>query len=216
MIRNERRKEAGRGRRRASTLVAIVALTACLSTAAASADHQTKMGGAHWGRYRWNDAVMSPERAFWLFDRTGNETMSRAIVQWVNSWNGQRNLNVKKAPLVMYLKDYANVGRCQNVGWAGFSFAMFCSGNPGTTGITSLAWVGGHIVNPYIIVRPDGLNYGQLFTAVTHEMGHMLGLSHRPEVGTTMHANANFDGQIHWYDQHDLDALNAMYNTHVD
>jgi len=31
-----------------------------------------------------------------------------------------------------------------------------------------------------------------------------------------MHANANFDGQIHWYDQHDLDALNALYAYHPD
>ena len=31
-----------------------------------------------------------------------------------------------------------------------------------------------------------------------------------------MHANANFDGQIHWYDQHDLDALNALYGGHAD
>lgn len=66
------------------------------------------------------------------------------------------------------------------------------------------------MATPYVIVRPGGLNYGQHFPALTHEMAHVLGLSHRPEVGATMHANSNLDGQIRWYDQHDLDALNAL------
>jgi len=216
MIRMGCTRRGGPGARRATILVATVALAACLMTGTATADHQTKNGNVHWGRYRWNNAVVSTERVFWLFDRTGNPTMNQAIQQWVQSWNGQRNLNVKSAPAVMYHLDNANVGQCKNFSWPGYSFTTFCAGDPGTTGIASLQWISGHIMTPYVVVRPGGLNYGQLFTAITHEMGHVMGLSHRPEVGATMHANANFDGQIHWYDQHDLDAMNALYAGHPD
>ena len=188
----------------------------CLTTGTASADHQTKNGGVHWGRYRWANSVASTQRIFLLWDRTGNPMMHQAIQQWVQSWNGQRDLNVRSAPSVVYYLDDANVGKCANYASPGYSFMTFCAGNPGTTGVTGLQWSGLHIMNPYVIVRPDGLNYGQLFTAITHEMGHVLGLSHRPEVGVTMNANSNFDGQIHWYDQHDLDGLNALYGTHAD
>jgi len=201
-------------------VIATMAIFACLatslSTGTASADHQTKNGGVHWGRYRWGAGVASPERIFWILDRTGNPTMQQAIQQWVQSWNGQRNLNVKSAPRVMYLQDNAWIGACGNFNMVGYSFITFCSGDPGTTGVTGLLWSGSHITNPYVIVRPGGLNYGQLFTAITHEMGHVLGLSHRPEVGKTMHANANFNGHTNWYDQHDLDALNALYGGHAD
>ena len=212
MIRNLRTRGGGR----AIAAIATVAIFACLTTGTASADHQTKNGGVHWGRYRWANALASPERMFWIFDRTGNPTMHKAIQQWVQSWNGQRNLNVKLAPAVLYLQDDANVGQCGNFGMAGYSFITFCAGDPGTTGITGLQWSGAHIMTPYVIVRPGILNYGQLFTAITHEMGHVLGLGHRPEVGVTMNANSNFDGQIHWYDQHDLDGLNALYGGHAD
>lgn len=214
----KRNKDSRTARRsvRATTVVAVVALLACLMSGTASADHQTKNGGVHWGRYRWNNAIVSTERVFWLFDRTGNPTMNQAIQQWVQSWNGQRNLNVKSAPAVMYHLDNANVGQCKNFAWPGYSFTTFCAGDPGTTGVTSLQWSGSHIMTPYVIVRPGSLNYGQLFTAIAHEMGHVFGLAHRPEVGKVMHANANFNGQVNWYDQHDLDALNALYGGHAD
>ena len=176
MIRIGARDEAGRAHDGPPSWSPTVALVACLTTGTASADHQTKNGGVHWGRYRWANTVASTERVFWLFDRTGNPTMNQAIQQWVQSWNGQRNLNVRSAPAVMYLLDNANVGQCENFSWPGYSFMTFCAGDPGTTGIASLTWIGGHIVNPYVIVRPGGLNYGQLFTAVTHEMGHVMGL----------------------------------------
>ena len=191
-------------------------LTTSLSTGTASADHQTKNGGVHWGRYRWSNTVVAPDRQFWLVDRTGNAMMHQAILQWVQSWNGQRNLNVKGAPLVLLTQDDANIGQCTNFGTSGYSFITVCVGNPGTTGITSLQWIGSHMATPYVVVRPTNLNYGQLFTALTHEMGHVLGLSHRPEAGKTMHANSNFNGQVNWYDQHDLDALNALYGGHAD
>ncbi len=197
-------------------MAAAVVIVACLTTGTASADHQTKNGGVHWGRYRWNNAVVSTERVFWLFDRTGNQMMHQALQQWVQSWNGQRNLNVRSAPAVMYHQDDANIGQCKNFGWPGYSFTTVCVGDPGTTGVTGLQWVGAHIMTPYVVIRPGTLNYGQMFTAITHEMGHVFGLSHRPESGQVMHANANFDGQIHWYDQHDLDALNALYAGHPD
>ena len=201
-------------------VIATVAIFACLATnlsaGTAAADHQTKNGGVHWGRYRWANAVASPERMFWIFDRTGNPTMQKAIQQFVQSWNGQRNLNVKLAPAILYYQDNASVGQCGNFGMSGYSFITFCSGDPGTTGITGLQWSGSHIMTPYVIVRPGILNYGQLFTAITHEMGHVFGLSHRPEVGATMHANSNFNGAVNWFDQHDLDALNALYGGHAD
>ncbi len=203
-------------RGRVTTLVAMVALFGCLMTGTASADHQTKNGNVHWGRYRWSDTVVSTDRVFWLVDRTGNAMMHQAILQWVQSWNHQRNLNVKGAPLVLLTQDDANIGQCKHFGTVGYSFMTVCAGDPGKTGIASLQWIGSHLATPYVIVRPGNLNYGQLFTALTHEMGHVLGLSHRPEVGATMHANSNFDGVIHWYDQHDLDALNALYRTHTD
>ena len=216
MIRKQSTRCGTPNARRATVVVAAVALFACLMTGTAQADHQTKNGGAHWGRYRWNNTVVATDRSFWLFDRTGNPLMHQAIQQWVQSWNAQRNLNVKGAPSVMYYQDDANVGQCKNFAWPGYSFTTICAGDPGTTGITSLQWVGAHIVTPYVLIRPANLNFGQMFTAVTHEMGHVFGLSHRPEVGQVMHANSNFDGAIHWYDQHDLDAINALYSGHTD
>jgi len=206
----------GRRRRRMAGVVIGAMFFACLMSGTASADHQTKNGGVHWGRYRWAGAVQSTERIFWLFDRTGNPMMHQALQQWVQSWNGQRNLNVKSAPLVAYYQDDRYVGQCGNYNYPGHSFMTFCAGDPGTTGIASLQWVGAHVSSAYVLIRPTGLNYGQMFTAITHEMGHVMGLSHRPEAGATMHANGNFDGQIHWYDQHDLDALTALYGSHPD
>ena len=171
---------------------------ACLTTGTARAVSPTKNGGPHWGRYRWSNQVVSTDRVFWLVDRTGNVQMHKAILQWVQSWNNQRNLNVKSAPLVLLTQDDANIGQGKNFGTSGFSFITVCAGDPGTTGIASLQWVGAHMATPYVIVRPGGLNYGQHFPALTHEMAHVLGLSHRPEVGATMHANSNLDGQIRW------------------
>jgi len=89
---------------------------ACLTTGTARAVSPTKNGGPHWGRYRWSNQVVSTDRVFWLVDRTGNVQMHKAILQWVQSWNNQRNLNVKSAPLVLLTQDDANIGQSRTSG----------------------------------------------------------------------------------------------------
>jgi len=184
------------------------------SPAHAAAEYEN----AHWSKYQWYGKTVSDQRYFWLFDRTGNATMHQAIQQWVQSWNNQRNAIMPSAPAVYYSQDDANVGKCGNYNWYGYSYMTFCQGDPGTTGVANLMWSssggGNHMLNPFVVVRPAGLNYGQLFTATAHEMGHVLGLGHRPEKGVLMNAASNFDGNIHWYDQTDLNNLAALYGNH--
>lgn len=207
-----------------SRLIAAVLLTTAVvvgmvAPSPAQANHTGAYDGAHWSTYRWGTQSVPTVRAFWLVDRSGNALMHQAIQQWVASWNDQRARTNPTAPYVGLYQDDASIGQCANWGLAAYSVATICAGDPGTTGVASLQWFGSptgtHLVNPYVLIRPAGLNYGQLFTAVAHEMGHTLGLGHRPEVGTLMHANSNFDGALHWYDQHDLDGLKDLYGGHT-
>ena len=204
----------------ALVVLSVAVLAGLASPTPAHANHTSAYDGAHWSAYRWGNVTVPTVRAFWLFDRTGNQMMHQAIQQWVSSWNDQRSRTNPGAPIVSLYQDDASVGQCANWGLAAYSAASICAGDPGTTGVASLQWygssTGNHMVNPYVLIRPAGLNYGQLFTAVAHEMGHTLGLGHRPEVGVLMHANANFDGGLHWYDQHDLDGLRDLYGGHID
>ncbi|HYX45037.1 MAG TPA: hypothetical protein VE760_08350 [Acidimicrobiales bacterium] len=170
---------------------------------------------AHWGWYSWGSEQV-PARAFWLIDRTGNETMHQAIEGWAYVWNDGRARYLPALPYVAVYRDDANVGACFHTGLPQYSLALACAGSPtGNLVDTSVQidWnVPPHIVSPFMRLHP-GLDLNTMFTMVCHGMGIMLGFGVSNSPTSCMH-NTFALGQLLWYDAGDAATAVELYNSH--
>jgi hypothetical protein len=173
----------------------------------------------HWSRYYWSGgAETSSVRAFWVLDRTqyGEEPYVQA---WVNDWNGYYGPLVGgNWPRVAYYDNDAWDNTCYNTNSFGWSFMTFCTRDDGPFPQLAASYVDasdccrhhGKDYQPHSTVDPNVSVPYLRKNAVTHEMGHILGLGHR-NPGTSVMGGL-IDGAYYGYDAHDLDVLRGLYN----
>ena len=207
------------GERRSVRRAAVAALVAgaVLVGASAPATAVTPESKAHWGWYRWGTDTV-PLRAFWLLDRTGNQTMHDAIAVWAAAWNDARARYLPSLPYVAALVDDANVGNCFHTGLPQYSLAMACAGAPEgnvvDTSVQLFPTSPPHIVSPFMRLNP-GLDFNTMFTAVCHGMGVMVGLGVSSSATSCMHTTFAL-GQLVGYDSGDAVSLVELYTSHAD
>jgi hypothetical protein len=171
----------------------------------------------HWGPYQWSGgAEKIPERAFWLWDRTGNQAMHDVIGQVAGGWNSARTQH-PELPYIAVQRDDANIGRCFVNQTAGYSLATACAMPKNIEGVKGLAArnadAQGHLVGAAMAVS-DGLSTAETFSVVCHTIGHLMGLENSDDTGSCM--SHVFDpAAFKWYTQQDADAVLSLYG-HTD
>ncbi len=170
---------------------------------------------AHWGWYQWGTETV-PIRAFWLFDRTGNETAHQAIAAWAYFWNDARARYLPSLPFVAVYRDDANAGACFHTGLPNYSLALACSGSPTgfavETFLQTFPTVPPHMVSPYMRINP-ALDFNTMFTVVCHGMGIMVGFGVSSSPTSCMHTTFAV-GEFLWYDAGDAQTAVELYNSH--
>ena len=210
---------------------AAMALAAVLSATAlpeAKADHWTG-GSGHWSNHEWPGVYAPnsvPVRAFYIFDRSGNGTVSAALQQVLGDL--KYDLDARGwwgyVPAPVYVDDNVNAGQCT---WYPefnqYHFITLCSdGRSG--GITWSA--GDHDAEPWhshIWVGTNGgtYPYAAIYNITYHELLHAMGLRNGP-CGQGQHscdpANLMYPvvptNTIKRPTGHDYDALGAFYLNH--
>ena len=197
------------------TVVATVLAGAVLVGGAMPASALTPASKAHWGWYTWGSEQV-PVRAFWLLDRTGNDTMHQAIETWASVWNDLRGRYMPSLPYVAVYRDDANVGACYHTGLPQYSLALACAGTSSgkavETSVQTFPTVPPHIVSPFMRLHP-ALDFNTMFTVVCHGMGIMMGLG--ASDGPTSCMRTTFAvGELRWYDGGDAATAVELYNSH--
>ena len=197
------------------TVAAILVTTAMLGVGATPATAVTPPSQAHWGWYSWG-TESAPVRAFWLIDRTGNQTMHDAIAAWAHFWNDARARFLPSLPLVGVYVDDANVGACFHTQLPQYSLAMACAGSPTgnavETSVQTFPTVPPHIVSPFMRLNPS-LDFNTMFTGVCHGMGIMVGFGVSASPTSCMR-NVFPVGELLWYDAGDAATAAQLYNSH--
>lgn len=171
---------------------------------------------SHWGYFSWNGQPQMAARSFYLYDRATDANQKAATREFVDAYNNDINRRglYGVLPAIAYVDDPWSAGNCGNHFWSGWSYMTICSIDKGHLGLTSTGFAGDHNQNiqPAIWNRP-GQTYNTAFTTVCHEMGHALGLSHRPNFtsGTCMSGVFTLNQKI-YFDEHDFQELIALYN----
>ena len=198
------------------TVVATLLAGAVLVGGALPAQAVTPSSHAHWGWYTWGSDQVAV-RAFWLLDRTGNETMHQAINAWAYYWNHNRARYMPSLPYVAVARDDANVGACYHTGLPQYSLAMACAVTPNgkavETSVQTVPTVPPHMVSPFMRLHP-ALDLNTMFTAVCHGMGIMLGLGESDGASSCMHTTFVV-GQALWYDGGDAATAVQLYGGHA-
>lgn len=198
------------------TVIATLLCGGVLVGGSVPAPAATPASRAHWGWYTWGPDQV-PVRAFWLLDRTGNDTMHQAIDAWAFYWNDNRARYMPSLPYVAVARDDANVGACFHTGLPQYSLAMACAGTPNgkavETSVQTFPTVPPHMVSPFMRLHP-ALDLATMFTAVCHGMGVMLGLGESGGAATCMHTTFAL-GEALWYDGGDAATAVELYNSHA-
>lgn len=204
--------------RRTFRLLAVLlgALSLLLSTGVqpASASHDARY--SHWGAYSWNGVKQIDGRSFYLYDRSSDPTVTAAVQEFVQAYNNDITRRGKYGiyPAIAYVRDTTSINVCGNVNWTGWSFMTLCSIEPGHMGVASVMPDGFHNENyqPYVLVRP-GMSYDNAFTTVCAEVGHTFGLGHQPNDSGSCEVAASPGGK-RYFNEHDFQELEAIYNPH--
>lgn len=198
------------------SVVAALLAGAVLVGGAMPATAVTPPSKAHWGWYSWG-TEQAPVRAFWLFDRTGNDTMHQAIETWAYFWNDARARFLPSLPFVAVYRDDANVGSCFHTALPQYSLALACAGsatgNAVETSVQTFPTVPPHIVSPFMRLNP-ALDFNTMFTVVCHGMGIMVGFGVSTSPTSCMH-NTFAVGEFLWYDAGDAATAVELYNSHA-
>lgn len=172
----------------------------------------------HWSYYEWNGGQEKvPVRAYWLFDRTGDPTVSYWIKGIVDAWNNARN-DHPELPFIGYYRDDANVGHCfvnNTPGWSAASACMYPAGSGGPEGLFA-RHVGsdGHMIGGAFAVA-RGLAPYQAFSVVCHNIGHLMGLDDSSDPESCMSHELGAD-VAKWYTAADAEAILSLYEHSED
>ena len=167
----------------------------------------------HWGQFEW-DAGQSkvPVRAFVLFDRSGDPTMSAIIKYASDWWNGERVAH-PELPYSNVYRDDANAGACFVNQTPGYSIASACMiPQLKAFGINGISATNGspHFIGGAFAVS-GGLTLNEAFTAVCHQFGHILGLPDSID-GQSCMSHGLAPDQLRWYAPADMAAILALYS----
>lgn len=181
-------------RRRLSIVLMGVGATLCLTAGIALATHDIHRGGV--GPLHWQSGYV-----YWA-DDTGPEwpVLSQAI-----AWDGASNVDG------IYSSSSASCtsGHCVTVREAPLG------GCDGTLGDTHFDYYSsGHFIPNSVYIRIDqdcsGLSSTRRRELACHEMGHSLGLDHRPASSSSCMTIASMNSRVQ--NAHDYAQLAAMYN----
>ncbi len=171
-------------------LVGLVAALALTFGVASPAQASPTVAYGHWSYYKWGP-VAQPIRAFYVFDRTRDNTVHQALQSVINDL--KYDLEARGAwgvvPAPVYIQDDANFGQCDSTPFSsgngfqnfpGYSFSTVCAGGRG--GGTSITWTSGlhygENYHPSIHVQREYADYNTTYTHLVHELLHAMGLGH--------------------------------------
>ena len=160
------RTARNRARRSLAALGGGLLAASVLAGAGPPAHAQGAQAAAHWGHYQWaGGQEKASVRAFWLLDRTGDETLSYIIQGVAEAWNQARDEN-PELPFVAVYRDSA--GQCFVNETPGYSIASACMirglNTFGTKGLFASRG-SPHFLGAAFAVS-DGLNYEEAFNVV--------------------------------------------------
>lgn len=184
----------------------------------------------HWGRYQVG-VERRAERGLWLVDLTGDDRAHTALSELVARWNREveaREARGQDIPKIGYFRDDRKAGKCspdpaRTQAWdlPGYSVLLVCNGRVLDAmgrayvvaggphwGTTVLPWIYVDMADTFCNGGP--MTQAQLVSAFAHELGHSMGLDHRSGL-TLMNRNASGVCAGLWFDEHDLEALGAIY-----
>ena len=188
----------------------LLAASAVLGAAASPVVAQAQ--APHWDQFEWNAGQSKvPIRAFVLFDRTGDPTTNAVIKYASDWWNGQRAKN-PELPFISVYQDDANAGACFVNQTPGYSLASACTiPSLSKFGITGISATHGspHLIGAAFALS-DGLTLNEAFTAVCHNLGHIMGMADSGDDQSCMSHNLAPD-QLRWYSAADALAIRTLY-----
>ena len=191
-----------------ATFVAAAALAPTVPTATAQS-----APASHWGNFKWNGGSQSVDvRAFWLFDRTGNDSAHVTVKYVVDAWNAARD-DHPELPFIGLVRDDANAGRCFVNNTPGWSVASVCMMPKDIHGVKAIAArnpdAAGHLLGAAFAIS-EGLGGAEQLTVVCHGFGHIMGLDDSANEDSCMFPGSTA-GEVRWYDEGDTEAILDLY-----
>lgn len=203
-----------RQRVRPAVTLTVVAAAVLANGVIGSAAAQQVVLRPHWGPYQWSGgAEKAAVRAFWIFDRTGDQRMNDIIKVVADAWNNARTAH-PELPYVGVVEDDGNAGGCFVNKTPGFSVASACLIPENIEGVRAIAARNpdsqGHLIGAAFAIS-DGLTMNEAFTAVCHALGHVMGLENSDDPESCMSHEFAAD-TFRWYSDEDGEALLQLYD----